>query len=79
MTRSTDWTAVHNFLASLNGLTATEAFANLRMDANGYGWNAATRNEIARGISRHFAAERKPTPIEAGPGWPNSGSAWGRP
>lgn len=52
---SADWAAVYGFIASLKGTTAQEAFANLRMDANGYGWNAATRTAIADGIGRHFA------------------------
>jgi hypothetical protein len=46
--------AVDNFLASLNGLSAQEAFANLRQDSAAYGWDAATRTAIAEGITKHF-------------------------
>ncbi len=56
--RSIDRAAVDNFLSSLDGLTAVEAFGNARRDAKSYGWNAATQDAIASGITRHFAAKR---------------------
>ena len=54
--RAPDQVAVDNFLASLEGLTVSEAFANLRADARSYRWSAATVDAIARGISKRFAA-----------------------
>lgn len=54
MKRGADATAVANFLASLDGLTVAEAYANLRQDAASYGWNAATRNAIVDGIAKTF-------------------------
>jgi hypothetical protein len=56
--RGIDAVAVANFLASLNGLTASEAFANARQDGRDYGWNAATQDAVAKGISEHFKARR---------------------
>lgn len=53
--RSQRAVAVDNFLASLDGLTAQQAFANLRLDAKSYGWDGPTRTAIAEGISRHFS------------------------
>jgi len=50
--------AVENFLSSLSGMSVTDAFANLRSDARSYGWNAATVNAIAEGISKHYAGGR---------------------
>lgn len=47
-----------NFLAGLHGLTAVEAFANLRMDADAYGWSAATRSRVAKGITSYFAKDK---------------------
>lgn len=46
--------AVENFLGSLDGSSAVDAFQNLRADARSYGWNEATRTAIADGIRRHF-------------------------
>lgn len=51
-------TAVDNFLGTLDGLTASEAFGNLNADARSYGWNAATRTAISNGIAKHFQAKR---------------------
>jgi hypothetical protein len=56
--RGADRTAVANFLASLDGLSAVEAFSNARADGKSYGWNAATQNAIAAGITKHFADKR---------------------
>jgi hypothetical protein len=42
--------AVENFLGSIDGLTRSEAFANLNADARSYGWNAATVRAISDGI-----------------------------
>jgi hypothetical protein len=53
-----DRVAVDNFLASLGGLTAQAAFANSRQDARAYGWNAATVDAVARGISEHFIGRK---------------------
>ena len=58
MTKRIDKVAVENFLASLGGLTAVEAFGSARQDGKSYGWNAATQNAIASGIAKHFAAKR---------------------
>ncbi len=55
MAAKIDRAAVDNFLASLDGLTAQDAFANLRADADSYGWNGATRTAISNGIAKHFA------------------------
>lgn len=47
--------AVANFLGSLGDMTASDAFANLRLDSKLYKWNAATVNAISMGITAHFA------------------------
>jgi hypothetical protein len=47
--------AVENFLGSLEGLTKSEAYANLRLDARLYKWNAATVKAINAGIAKHFS------------------------
>jgi hypothetical protein len=54
--------AIDNFLASLDGLTAQEAFANLRADAKSYGWDGPTRTAIAEGISLHFSGRKPASP-----------------
>jgi hypothetical protein len=46
--------AVQNFLGSLDGLTASEAHSNLKMDARLYKWNAATVRVITHGLIEHF-------------------------
>lgn len=47
--------AVENFLGSLYGnQTASDAYANLSMDARSYKWNAATVKAISDGIRIHF-------------------------
>jgi len=51
-----DRVAVENFLASLDGLTAHDAYENARMDARSYGWNAATLEAVINGIGKHFSA-----------------------
>ena len=53
-----DRVAVGNFLASLDGLTAHEAFTNARMDARSYGWGAPTLKAIIDGIAKHFNGRR---------------------
>lgn len=58
MKRSADKAAVANFLASLDGLSALDAFANARADGKSYGWNEATQTAVAEGITAHFAAKR---------------------
>jgi len=45
-----DRTAVENFLSSLDGLTQSEALANLEIDASAYRWNSATGRAIQQGI-----------------------------
>jgi hypothetical protein len=51
-----DQIAVTNFLCSLEGLTEGEALCNLSLDADSYGWSAATCRAIRAGIADHFAA-----------------------
>lgn len=46
--------AVQNFLGSLNGGSASDAYSNLQMDARLYKWNAATQNAIRKGIALHY-------------------------
>lgn len=55
-----DRVAVENFLASLAGMSITDAFANARADGKSYGWGAPTQNAVAEGISRHFARTVRP-------------------
>lgn len=43
--------AVENFLGSLAGSRASDAFSNLRQDARDYKWNAATVTAISKGIT----------------------------
>jgi hypothetical protein len=45
-----DVAAVENFLGTVDGLTKSEALANLELDVVAYGWNAATCRAIQRGI-----------------------------
>jgi hypothetical protein len=45
-----DLAAVENFLGTLDGLTQSEALANLELDAVAYGWNTATGRAIQQGI-----------------------------
>lgn len=44
--------AVQNFLGSLDGMSKSDAFANLQMDAKSYRWNAATQKAIRDGIAK---------------------------
>ena len=44
--------AVENFLSSMGGLTVSDAYGNLGMDARLYKWNAPTRNAISKGIEK---------------------------
>ena len=46
--------AVENFLTSMSwgdGMSPSDAYANLELDALAYGWNAATRAAIRKGIA----------------------------
>lgn len=45
-----DSDAAFNFLASMDGLTQSEALANLELDARAYGWNTPTCRAIQLGI-----------------------------
>lgn len=45
-----DEEAAANFLATMDGLTQSEALANLERDALLYGWNTATGRAIQQGI-----------------------------
>ena len=42
--------AVENFLASVDGQPYDNAMGNLEIDAQAYGWNAATQKAIRDGI-----------------------------
>ncbi len=44
--------AVQNFLGSLDGMSKSDAFMNLQMDAKSYRWNAATQKAIRDGIAK---------------------------
>lgn len=46
--------AVENFLSTLDGMTWSEATANLEYDARSYEWNAATVRAIQAGIDINF-------------------------
>lgn len=46
--------AVQNFLSSLHGGSAFEAYANLQLDTRLYKWNAATQSAIRKGIELHY-------------------------
>ena len=46
--------AVYNFLGSLEGLSKTDALANLSLDGYLYKWNAATVKAIRAGIKLYF-------------------------
>jgi hypothetical protein len=45
--------AVENFLMSMSlaGVSLSDAYANLALDARAYGWNAATQAAIRQGIA----------------------------
>lgn len=58
--RGIDQVAVANFLASLDGMSITDAFANARADGKSYGWNAATQTAVANGIARRFQSASSP-------------------
>ena len=49
-----DAVAVANFLASLDELSAQEAFHNAHMDARSYRWSAQTLGAVIDGIAEHF-------------------------
>lgn len=61
MNTQADRVAVENFLASLHGLTAHEAYENARFDRRLYGWNDATLEAVINGIGTHFS-RRKAVP-----------------
>lgn len=62
MSKRIDKVAVRNFLASLDGMSITDAFANARADGKSYGWNYETQTAVARGISKHFQTTREAQP-----------------
>ena len=44
--------AVENFLFSMAGLSRSEAYGNLQLDARSYKWNSATQKAIRDGINK---------------------------
>jgi hypothetical protein len=55
-----DRVAVANFLASLDGMSITDAFANARADGKSYGWNAATQTAVSSGIAKRLGRKVSP-------------------
>jgi hypothetical protein len=46
--------AVENFLMSMSwgdGMSASDAYASLELDAQAYGWNVATQEAVRQGIA----------------------------
>lgn len=62
--------AVMNFLASLSGLTAHEAFENARLDARTCGWSEETLGAVVDGVAAHFGDSAGPgvPPVRGGGG-----------
>jgi len=53
-----DADAVVNFLGTLDGLTQTQALANLELDTMAYRWNTPTGRAIQQGIMEATPAKK---------------------